>query len=345
MAYLNSATLYSMVGVEYKKIEGGKDVPFWPDDPWLSKAIKNATEFGYGEGADAAGESFRVPFEIDGNITTTVSSSYKATITAGGEDVVVASVMGFNYQWVDQNLLIYKQEVNLSDDPQALVHLRTKNAISSYKKKVLWGMLNDDGAPGTEIAGFQSIWYDTTYGGVNRATYAERLDCASAIDKFAGGNGTKFTQAIVRDGKTLYEWLVASITATMFNGQAVTDIFVDQFAFGAILQYLGDRYLVGNSGPLPVETDAGRMKLRLVNNTIVHCADTRLMPVGQCYGICVPYLAIYSAKNTPLIPDGPFAEAPYTGKAGAKTVMFQGSGRLVSMWPTANFWFTQFGLG
>lgn len=342
MAAPNSTTLLSLVGEEYKKLEGGKDTPFWADMPELGKWISNATEFGGGEGD---GESFKIPIEIDGSITTTVSETYKASTNK--QDVTIAANMSFKYQWVDQDLLLYKREADLAQDFKGLVRFRLKNAIGAYKYKIVRGMFQDDWSATTEVAGLQSLWYDTTYGGLTRSSYASRLDCASATTKFSGGNGTKFTDAIVRDGKTLYLKLIDAIWACSVNGNVVTDIYMDTLAFASIRGYLGDKFLTNYS------QEGGRMSANiskpvgvLETGTRVHAVDPRLITTGHCFGITSQYAAIYSAKNAPFIPEGPFHEVDYADKnGGAKIVMFQGSGRLVHMWPTSCFWFTQFGLG
>jgi hypothetical protein len=342
MAAPNSGSLLALFGEEYKKHEAGKEVPFWGNDDYVASMIKNATEYGGGEGDD---ESFRIPFEVDGSITFGVGSTYKTDTNK--QDVEVEEYLKFKYEWYDQDILVYKQEMKLAKDPREIARRRNKNAMGSYRQNYLRGFFRDDGSASTEVAGLQSIWYDTTYGGKTRTSYASRLDCASATTKFAGGNGTKFTDAIPRDGETLYKKLIDAIWACSVNGQTVRDIFMDTLAFAALRQYLGDKFLV-------VENQAGgkisaelppKMYLLIEQGTKIHAIDNRLITTGHCFGIATQFNAIFSVEDFPIIPNGPFDEVPYPDKAGGKIIIYQGTGKLVSMWPTANFWFTQFGLG
>jgi hypothetical protein len=341
MAAVNSGTLLGLFGEEYKKHEAGKDVPFWGADEYVERLIKNATEFGGGEGDD---ESFKVPFEVDGSITFGIGETYKTDTNK--QDVTIEETMSFKYQWFDQDILVYKQEMKLAKDPRELARRRNKNAMNSYRQEFLQGFFQDDGSATTEVAGLQSIWYDTTYGGKTRTSYASRLDCASATTKLAGGNGTKFTTAIARDGETLYKKLIEAIWACAVNGNVVTDIFMDTLAFGAIRQYLGPQYLqVSSQEGGRISGHISKPVMVLETGTKIHAVDSRLITTGHCFGIAMQYAAIFSVDSFPMIPDGPFDEMPYPDKAGGKIIVYQGTGRLVSMWPTANFWFTQFGTG
>jgi hypothetical protein len=341
MSAPNSSTLLSLFGEEYKKHEAGKDVPFWGSDEYVERLIKNAQEFGGGEGDD---ESFRIPFEVDGGITFGVGATYKTDTNK--QDVEIEEYLKFKYEWYDQDILVYKQEMKLAKDPREIARRRNKNAMNSYRQEYLQGLFQDDGSASTEVAGWQSIWYDTTYGGKTRTSYASRLDCASATTKLAGGNGTKFTTAIARDGETLYKKLIDAIWACSVNGKTVSDIFMDTLAFAALRQYLGDKFLhVDNQAGGRISGQISKPKLIIENGTQIHAIDNRLITTGHCFGIAMDYAAVFAVDSFPTIPEGPFDEMPHPDKAGGKIIVYQGTGKLVSMWPTANFWFTQFGTG